>query len=118
MQVRNTSAKTIGLGGMFIVPGGTGVLPDGYGADHPAVKSLFGMGWLAPLDGKQEHEEGAASEEAEKQKAARIDNVAKELSKRNLEPLREEAAKLGVGYADGDTKAELIAKIIDKLKAE
>ena len=51
MRVKNTGAKTIGLGGIVLPPDAVGDLPEGFGESHPTVGYYLGKKWLTPVNG-------------------------------------------------------------------
>jgi hypothetical protein len=126
-----------------MLPDNISELPEGFGPQHPTVKFFLGKGWLVPVDKDakapdpipgltpekvtpenttteltQEEAAAKAAEEAAAIKKAETEARIKALDRMNLEALRNEAAAVGVEWADGDTKAMIAQKITEKLQAE
>jgi len=115
MYVKNTSPKTIGFGGsMYLIPGDCGELPKGFDENHPTIKFYFKKKWLEKTEKKESGKGGKKPKTKEEEIAAKIKAVAK----MNLDPLKEEAASLGIDFDDSATRAILQQKITEKLQEE
>ena len=124
MFVKNTSAKTIGFGKVYIEPGATIELPAEYGKNHNTVNWYLIGGLLTVVDEKTEKAAAAKKaeeDEAKKAEAAKQADLKKKISalnKLNLDSLKELAKSLEVEIADSDTIAILRGKITEKYQSE
>ena len=112
MLVKNTGKKCIGFGSLILTPDAVGELPEGYSAEHPTVKFYIDKKWLEEV--KEDSTAPITPPDENKSADAKI----KSLNRLNLELLRNEADTLGIEWADDNTKAQIIAKITEKLSSE
>jgi len=123
MLVKNASAKPIGFGSTILMPEDVCSLPplnakgepEGYGPNHPTIKFYLERKWLVPTESKPEPEQ---SEPNAEEKTAAAETKPKGRSRMSREELREEAAALGIEWAESDTRETLIQKITERLQAD
>lgn len=138
MLVKNMGKKCIGFGKEVILPDETKPLPAGYGETHPTVAFYLAKGYLVKVDppaaepsANPETGEGnenppqvdpfALTDEQKAEAARKADIEAKIKAvgeMKNREPLRVEAAALGIEFKDTDTVEVLKQKVTEKLQAE
>ena len=138
IYVKNLSEKPIGFGTMVLMPDHAGQLPAGFDENHPTVAFFLRKKFLVIVDAAAEAERAAleAKEEAErkaadaaeaqkeaaealaKAKTAEIEAQIRDISRMNLQPLRELAKKHNLEFADNDTVAVLREKLTAHLQAQ
>ena len=138
MKVMNTSPKVIGFGKKHLVQNEIGDLPNDFGPDHPTVKYFLRRGWITKMDGASasvalpadydlddnntppltdDDTAGSNDDDAgdgENQSPPQL--TARDVQRMSLEGLRTEATRLEIDFSGSDTKAILIAKILEKLE--
>ena len=65
MYIKNTGAKTIGIGGLAVLPDSVERLPDGYDKSHPTIKFLITKGFAKLVNSKEKE----SDEKTENKKA-------------------------------------------------
>ena len=131
LKVKNTSPKTIGLGGHPIQPNEVATLPEGFGLEHPTVDFFIRRGWLAKVtDGgivvphtvngedlpKSDDGESNPGEKEEAKNA--IEEKIEALAKMDHDELRAEATRLGISFASNAGPDLLRQRITDRYREE
>ncbi len=120
MKVKNLTVKPMGFGATIILPDEVGVLPQGYGEDHPTVKYYLSRNWIKVVGGAH----GSGNTPAAVNVGVSINDTngapadsgdnggqVKPMDRMNKEELQALASERGVEFTENDTKAILVEKI-------
>lgn len=120
MKVKNLTVKPIGFGSTIILPDDTGVLPQGYGKDHPTVKYYLSRNWIKEVGNADKSGAAAAAVNVGVgiSTAGESGGQSKSIDRMNKEELQALAFERGVEFTDADTRNMLIEKIKAAQSAE